>query len=73
MATKQEQAEFERQIDTLVKTLHITTLEAVVIHCYKTGLEIEVAATLVNDMMKQKLQEDAEDLNLLQKTARLPR
>jgi hypothetical protein len=48
-------------------------IEAIVEYCKQTGLEIEVAATLVNANLKSKLTADAMDLNLLkEKGSRLP-
>jgi hypothetical protein len=35
-------------------------------------MEIEVASTLVNSNLKSKLETDAQDLNLLPKSNRLP-
>ena len=37
-------------------------------YCKKTGLEIEVAASLVNSNLKSKLANDALDLNLLKES-----
>ena len=48
-------------------------IEAIVEHCKQTGLEIEVAATLVNANLKSKLEGNAMDNNMLkEKGSRLP-
>jgi hypothetical protein len=48
-------------------------LEAICEYCKETGLEIEVAATLVNPNLKSKMQEQAEKYNLIKgKSNRLP-
>ncbi len=64
---------FARAIDGLVANTDYNYIEAIVEYCKQTGLEIEVAATLVNANLKSKLTADAMDLNLLkEKGSRLP-
>jgi hypothetical protein len=73
MPTKDEMAKFARTIDGLVANTDYNYIEAIVEYCKQTGLEIEVAATLVNANLKSKLTADAMDLNLLkEKGSRLP-
>ena len=72
MPTKDEMMKFARAIDELVAQTDYNYIEAVVEHCKQTGLEIEVAATLINQNLKAKIESDAMDLNLLPKTNKLP-
>ena len=73
MPTKDEMAKFAKAIDGLVANTDLNYIEAIVQYCKETGLEIEVAATLVNSNLKSKLANDAFDLNLLkEKGNRLP-
>lgn len=73
MPTKDEMAKFARAIDGLVANTDYNYIEAIVEYCKQTGLEIEVAATLVNSNLKSKLAINAMDLNLLkEKGSRLP-
>lgn len=73
MPTKDEMNKFARAIDSLVANTDYNYIEAIVEHCKKTGLEIEVAATLINANLKSKIEMDAMDHNLLkEKSARLP-
>jgi hypothetical protein len=73
MPTKDEMAKFARAIDGLVANTDFNYIEAIVEYCKQTGLEIEVAATLVNSNLKSKLANNAMDLNLLkEKGSRLP-
>lgn len=73
MPTKEEMNKFARAIDGLVANTDYNYIEAIVEHCKKTGLEIEVAATLINANLKSKIEMDAMDHNLLkEKSARLP-
>jgi RNA-binding protein YhbY len=73
MATKEEMRKFAMKIESIVSITDYTYLEAIIQHCKDTGLEVEVAATLVNSTLKAKMQEQAEKANLLKvKIARLP-
>jgi hypothetical protein len=73
MPTKDEMAKFAKAIDVLVAKTDYNHIEAIVEYCKETGLEIEVAATLVNANLKSKLTADAMDNNMLkEKSSRLP-
>lgn len=72
MPTKDEMLKFAKAIEELVATTDYNHMEAIVEYCKQTGMEIELAATLVNNNLKAKLESDAQDLNLLPKSARLP-
>ena len=72
MATKQEMVQFADKIEKIVKELNINYIDAIILYCDQTGLELEVAGTLVNGSLKSKIKRDAEDLNLIAKSGRLP-
>jgi hypothetical protein len=73
MATKDEMAKFAKAIDSLVSQTDYNYIEAIVEHCKTTGLEIEMAASLINANLKSKIENDALDNNMLkEKSARLP-
>lgn len=73
MPTKDEMAKFAKAIESLVANTDYNYIEAIVEHCRETGLEIEVAASLINSNLKAKITSDAMDLNLLkEKGSRLP-
>lgn len=73
MPTKEEMSKFAKAIEALVANTDLNYIEAIVQYCKETGLEIEVAASLVNSNLKSKLANDAMDLNLLKdKGSRLP-
>jgi len=73
MPTKDEMLKFARAIESLVATTDLNYVEAIVEHCRATGLEIEVAALLVNQNLKSKIENDAMDKNMLKlKGSRLP-
>lgn len=72
MPTREEMKNFAKEIDTLVATTDLNYIEAIIEYCNQTGMEVEVASTLINNNLKSKIENDAQDLNLLPKTARLP-
>jgi predicted CopG family antitoxin len=72
MATKDEIQSFSEMIIKLATEKRIEMMEAVCLYCEQTGLEIEVAATLLSQAIKSKIQEEATNLNLLKKEGRLP-
>lgn len=73
MPTKDEQKRFSYAIDSFIANTDYSYIEAIVEYCKKTGLEIEVAATLINSSLKKKIESDAMNRNLLKvKSAKLP-
>ena len=72
MPTKEEMFKFQEEIEKLISGTDYNYMEAIVEYCNKTGMEIEVASTLVNKDLKAKIEIDAQELNLLPKTHRLP-
>jgi len=47
-------------------------MESILTHCKETGLEIEVASTLISPALKAKIKEEAQENNMLRKTSKLP-
>jgi hypothetical protein len=73
MPTKDEMKKFAFAIDSMVANTDYTYLEAIVEYCKTTGLEVEVAATLVNSALKTKIESQAMDNNMLKvKDSKLP-
>jgi predicted DsbA family dithiol-disulfide isomerase len=73
MPTKEECRVFSALIEELVQNNRdITYIDAIVEHCKNTGFEVEMAATLLTASLKAKITEEAESLNLIKKTNRLP-
>lgn len=73
MPTKDEMAKFARSIEEFVANTNYNYIDAVVEYCKETGLEIEVAASLINSNLKSKIENVALDNNMLkEKGARLP-
>jgi hypothetical protein len=72
MPTKDEMMKFSRAIEEMVAKTDYNHIEAIVEYCKTTGLEIEVASSLVNANLKAKIELDAQNCNMMPKSARLP-
>ena len=64
--------EFFLKIQDIVTDTSMSYMAAVLFYCEKNGMEPETAGSLINGKLKQKIREEAEELNFLPKTARLP-
>ena len=72
MPTKEEVREFSQLIEDKCRELDCGYIDAILYHCQETGLEMEVASTLISPALKAKIREEAQDNNMLKKTAKLP-
>jgi len=72
MPTKGEIKEFSIMIEELASKLNCNRMDAILHHCKETGLEIEVASTLISAALKAKIKEEAQELNLIKKSSKLP-
>lgn len=59
-------------IDGLASKNKSSVLDAIVCHCEETGLEVEVASTLLSNALKSKIREESENANLIKKSSKLP-
>lgn len=66
--------DFMVEIEKIVISKKINYIDAVILFCEQNSIEIETAASLIKGSakMKAKVQNDAEDLNYLPKTRKLP-
>lgn len=66
--------EFSKEIDELVKNSKIDYIDAVIYYCEKHGIEIETAASMIKSSSKIKglIQHEAEEMNYIAKSAKLP-
>lgn len=66
--------EFSKEIEDLVWEKDIEYIDAVLLYCEKNNIELETAASLIklNQNLKSRVREEAEELNFLAKTTRLP-
>ena len=74
MPSKDEMTTFSLSIETIVAKKNIPYMDAVIMHCENTGLEVELAAKLISGALKSKIQIEAEELHFLPKsnTTKLP-
>lgn len=72
MPTKTEITEFSTTISNKVANDKLSHMDAVVAYCEETGMEIDVASTLLSPTIKAKIREEAQELNLIKKTSKLP-
>jgi hypothetical protein len=63
---------FSHIIENLVVEKRLSYMDAIVWWCEKNEMEVETAAKLINGVIKERLRVEAEDLNYLEKPARLP-
>jgi Phage late-transcription coactivator len=72
MATRDEKNTFSQSIMESANSMQILCIEAITNFCEKNNLEIEVAATLVNDNLRARIEIEAQELRYLPRSARLP-
>ncbi len=66
--------DFQREVEQLAFEKRIDFMEAVILYCEQTGMEVEAAGSLIKSSakMKARIQDEAEQLNYFPKTAKLP-
>ena len=72
MPTRDEVKQFSLLIENLAKEEKLGYMDAICYHCKETGLEIEIAASLISAALKAKIKEEAQEFNMLKKTSKLP-
>ena len=72
MASRDEIKDFSMLIEKLATDNHLGLMDAICHYCKETGLEIEVAASMISSALKAKIREEAQELNLLKKSSKLP-
>ena len=72
MPSRDEIKNFSILIEKLALDERLGLMDAICQHCKETGLEIEVAATLISAALKAKIKEEAQSLNLIKKSSKLP-
>lgn len=72
MATREEKNRFSMMIMNLAIEEKIDHMDAITTYCERNNLEIEVAATLVNESLKSIIQGEAMELRYLPRGSKLP-
>lgn len=72
--SRDEIVSFSCEIERIVYDKDVSYMDAIILYCEDTGLEVELAAKLVSDTLRSKIKMEAEDLHFLPKsnTAKLP-
>ena len=62
------------EVQTICNVDNIDMIDAVIVWCERNNFEVETVASLIKDnaVMLSKVTEEAENLNFLKKTAKLP-
>lgn len=74
IANVKTSADFVKEIDKLAVNKNLTYFDAVIHYCESNNIEVETAASLVKQsaVLKAKIQIEAENLNLVRRSGRLP-
>jgi hypothetical protein len=72
MPTRDEIKEFSMLIEQMATDKKLGLMDAICHYCKETGLEVEVAATLISSALKARIKEEAQELNLIKKSSKLP-
>ena len=60
------------KIEEVVQKTEISYMDAVLEYAVNAGIEPEAMAKMLNQSIKDKIEVEAQDLNMLKKTAKLP-
>ncbi len=72
MASREEKNNFSMMIMEMALKERIDHMDAIATYCERNNLEIEVAATLINDALKSLIEGEAMELRFLPRGSRLP-
>jgi hypothetical protein len=66
--------QFATDIESMRRNGNLEYIDAIVTWCEKNGVEVEYAASIVkkDPVLRSKLQVEAEDMNIVKKSAKLP-
>lgn len=71
MSSRDEKNTFSLMIEKISDDQSISCMEAITEYCMKHDLEIEVAATLINQSLRAKIEQEARALRFLPNTGKL--
>ena len=72
MASREEKNNFSIMIMEMALKEKIDHMDAVATYCERNNLEIEIAATLINESLKSIIEGEAMELRFLPRGGRLP-
>ena len=72
MANREEKNQFSMMIMNMAIEMRIDHMDAITTYCEKNNLEIEVAASLINESLKSIIEGEAMELRFIPKSGKLP-
>ena len=72
MANREEKNQFSMTIMEMAINEKIDHMDAITTYCERNNLEIEMAASLINDSLKSIIEGEAMELRLIPRSGRLP-
>lgn len=72
MASREEKNNFSMMIMNLAIAEKIDHMDAITSYCERNNLEIEIAASLINDSLKSIIEGEAMELRYLPRGGKLP-
>lgn len=72
MANREEKNNFSMMIMEMAITHKTDHMDAIATYCERNNLEIEVAATLINDSLKSIIEGEAMELRFIPRGSKLP-
>lgn len=72
MPSREEISEFSASIMKASDETGHTCMDTIIEYCEKMGIEVEIAATLISAPLKARIREEAQSINLIKKSAKLP-
>ena len=72
MANREEKNNFSMMIMEMAMKERIDHMDAITSYCERNNLEIEIAATLINDSLKGLIEGEAMELRFLPRGSKLP-
>jgi hypothetical protein len=70
--TPEEKEKFSLEIEKVSRRFNVNYIEAILLHCEENNIEIETVPSMINEILKQKIEIDAQNLRYLPASSRLP-
>lgn len=64
--------EFSAWVEKYHREKKISRMDAIIEYCADKDIDIDVVAPLINRALKERIREEAEEANMMKKSARLP-
>lgn len=64
--------DFSAWVEKQYKELRIPRMDIIIEYCADREIDIEAVAPLINRALKERIREEAEEANMMKKSARLP-